>query len=107
MIAWKSEPGSVVANAGVIRFEPAEGGNTRVDVRLAYNPPGGGLGHLAALLFGADPRSALDEDLVRLQGLIEQGSTRAPGKGEVARQDVPAAHAAAQAAGSGSRGTSF
>ena len=101
VIGWKSEPGSVVANAGVIRFEPVAGGNTRVDIRLAYNPPGGALGHLAALLFGADPRSALDEDLVRLKGLIEQGSTRAPGKGEVARQDLPAGHAAAHPAGAG------
>src|SRR5262249_33827883 len=61
--AWRSEPGSVIANAGAIRFEDAPGGGTRVDIRLSYNPPAGILGHFAALLFGADPKSAMDEDL--------------------------------------------
>ena len=53
------------------------------------NPPGGALGHLAALLFGADPRSEMDEDLLRLKSLIEEGKTSAPGKEEEARQGVP------------------
>ena len=61
---------------------------TRVDIHLAYNPPGGALGHFAAVLFGADAKSAMDEDLVRLKSLIEEGKTSAPGKGETARQDV-------------------
>ena len=73
LLAWRSEPGSVVANAGVIRFEPTDDGGTRVDIRLSYNPPAGALGHFAALLFGDDPKSAMDEDLVRLKSLLEQG----------------------------------
>jgi uncharacterized membrane protein len=88
LIAWKSAPGSAVANAGIIRFEPAPDGATRVTIRLSYNPPGGALGHLAALLFGADPKSEMDEDLTRLKSLIEEGTTSAPGKPDVARQDV-------------------
>jgi len=39
VLAWKSEPGSAVPNAGVIRFEPTGDGDTRVDIRLSYNPP--------------------------------------------------------------------
>lgn len=88
LIAWRSEPGSTVRNSGTLHFEPAGDGNTRVTIHMTYDPPGGPLGHVAARLFGADPKSEMDEDLVRLQGLIEQGSTSAPGKGEVARQDV-------------------
>jgi uncharacterized membrane protein len=88
VIAWRSEPGSTIANAGVIRFEPTPDGNTRVNILLSYNPPGGALGHFAAQLFGADARSEMDEDLVRLKSLIEQGETSAPGKGRVARQEV-------------------
>src|SRR5205085_10331375 len=88
LLAWQSEPGSTIANAGMIRFEPAPGGNTRVDIHFSYNPPGGALGHFAAMLFGADAKSAMDEDLLRLKSLIEQGTTSAPGKGETARADV-------------------
>jgi uncharacterized membrane protein len=88
LIAWRSEPGSVIPNAGVIRFEPEGNDRTRVDLRFSYNPPGGALGHFAAMLFGADAKSSFDDDLMRLKGLIEQGSTHAPGKAPVVRQDI-------------------
>ena len=88
VIAWRSEPGSLIANAGRIRFEPDPGGRTRVSVCLTYNPPGGALGHVAASLFGADPRSSLNDDLVRLKSLIEDGCTSAPGGKHAARVDV-------------------
>jgi uncharacterized membrane protein len=90
ILVWRSEPGSVIANAGIIRFESVAGGKTRVDILLSYNPPGGALGHFAALLFGADAKSAMDDDLLRLKSLIEEGTTRAPGKGETTRQEVTA-----------------
>jgi uncharacterized membrane protein len=86
VLAWRSEPGSRVANAGIIRLEPQDGG-TRVDLRMSYNPPAGALGHLAALLFGADPKSSMDEDLVRLKSLLEEGKTRAAGQ-QVTRKEV-------------------
>jgi uncharacterized membrane protein len=73
IIAWKSAPGSAVANAGLIRFDAVEGG-TRVDIKLAYNPPGGALGHAAAGLFGADPKSEMDADLARMKTLVETGN---------------------------------
>jgi uncharacterized membrane protein len=93
IIAWRSEPGSVIANAGTIRFDPAEDGGTRVDLCLSYTPPAGLLGHFAARLFGADPKALMDDDLVRLKGLIEEGKTRTPEHGRVARQEVAAATA--------------
>ena len=79
----------MIANAGVIRFEPTDDGGTRVDIRLSYNPPAGALGHLAALLFGDDPKSAMDEDLVRLKSLLEEGKASAPGK-KVTREELAA-----------------
>lgn len=80
VLAWRSEPGSAVAHAGVIRFERRGPSATRVDIRLSYNPPAGALGHFAATLFGTDPKSAMDEDLVRLKSLLETGKASAPGK---------------------------
>lgn len=73
VIAWESVPGSEVYNAGRVRFEPVEGA-TRVDVFMTYNPPGGVAGHAIAQLFGVDPKSAMDDDLLKLKSLLEQGS---------------------------------
>jgi len=73
VLAWRSVPGSMVENAGIIRFEPNEKGGTRVNIKLSYNPPGGALGHLAAMLFGADAKSELDADLMRVKTMIETG----------------------------------
>jgi len=45
-----------------------------VDIRLSYNPPGGAIGHVVAKLFGADPKSEMDEDLRRLKTALETGN---------------------------------
>jgi uncharacterized membrane protein len=78
MIAWRTEPGSPVRHAGIVNFEPVNGG-TQVRIRLTYNPPGGALGATVARMFGADPKSEMDDDLVRLKSLIEDGRTTAHG----------------------------
>jgi uncharacterized membrane protein len=72
VIGWESLPGSEVYNAGRVRFEAVDGA-TRVDVFMTYNPPGGVAGHAIASLFGADPMSAMDDDLLKLKSLLEQG----------------------------------
>ncbi len=72
VIAWESLPGSEVYNAGRIRFESVAGA-TRLDVFMTYNPPGGVAGHAIASLFGVDPKSAMDDDLLKLKSLLEQG----------------------------------
>jgi uncharacterized membrane protein len=43
---------------------------------MSYNPPAGRLGHGVAVAFGADPKTTMDTDLVRMKTLIETG--RAP-----------------------------
>ena len=77
VLAWRTEPGSPVQHAGIVRFQPNADGGTRVDIRMSYNPVIGGLGHSVALLLGADPKHAMDDDLVRLKSLIEHGKTSA------------------------------
>jgi uncharacterized membrane protein len=72
LIAWSTVPGATVAHAGRVRFEPA-GDGTRVQVEMGYNPAGGALGHVVASLFGADPKSEMDEDLARLKAYFETG----------------------------------
>jgi hypothetical protein len=52
-----------------------------------YNAPAGALGHAVAKLFGADPKSELDDDLVRLKSLIEYGKASVGGT-TVTREDV-------------------
>jgi uncharacterized membrane protein len=94
ILAWKSVDGAAIRNIGVIHFEPAPNDGARLDIRLAYNPPAGALGHAVAALFGADPKRAMDEDLVRLKSLIEDGKTSTAGQ-TVTRAEVagpPAVH---------------
>ena len=73
MIAWKSVEGSTVANAGYVLFEPNADGTTEVTVRLSYNPPAGAIGHAVAAALGADPKSEMDADLMRMKSLLETG----------------------------------
>jgi uncharacterized membrane protein len=80
VIAWKSMPGSLVQSAGRVRFRPTPEGETEIDVQMSYNPPAGALGHGFAVLFGADPKHAMDEDMVRLKSLLEEEKTRADGE---------------------------
>lgn len=87
LLAWKSEPGATVPNAGIVRFETNADGSTRVHIKLSYQPPAGTLGHAIARLLSADPRSKMNEDLVRFKSLIEQGKTSTPEK-TVTREDI-------------------
>jgi uncharacterized membrane protein len=80
IVAWQTLPGSTVEHAGVMRFEEVGDHMTRLDIRMSYNPPAGVLGHLVASLFRMDPKRAMDEDLVRMKSLLEQGKARAHGE---------------------------
>jgi uncharacterized membrane protein len=72
LLAWRTGPGATVEHAGMIQFERVNGG-TRLDVEMSYSPPAGVLGHVVAKLFGADPKSELDEDLLRMKTFLETG----------------------------------
>jgi uncharacterized membrane protein len=79
-LAWKSVNGSTVQTAGMVRFRSINEQETEIDVHLSYNPPAGALGHAVAFLTGVDPKQAMDEDMVRLKSLLEEGKTRADGE---------------------------
>lgn len=72
LLAWRSDPDASVQNEGTIHFEP-EGDGTRVNVRMAYHPPAGAIGHAAASLFNGNPKRQMDDDLMRMKAFIETG----------------------------------
>ena len=73
LIAWQSAPGSMIEQQGMVRFRSDGDDMTVVDVRLSYYPPAGAVGHAIASLFGADPKSEMDDDLMRMKSFIETG----------------------------------
>jgi uncharacterized membrane protein len=73
LLAWRSVEGSIVNHAGVIHFEPSNNGGTRVQIKLYYHSLAGAIGHVLARVFGSDPKSEMDADLVRMKTFIETG----------------------------------
>jgi uncharacterized membrane protein len=100
-IGWTSEESSTVDTTGQVRFRPVSEAETEIDVRLTYSPPAGVAGHAVATLFRTDPKSAMDEDLVRFKSLLEDGTTRADGA-PVHLEDI-ASHAQSRRKRTGSR----
>lgn len=74
IVAWKSVKGSAIPNAGYVQFEPSADGSTEVTVRMSYTPPAGAVGHVVATMFGADPKTEMDADLMRMKSLLETGT---------------------------------
>ena len=87
VLAWKTSEGSLIAHAGLVRFDPVDSNRTRIQIRLSYNPPGGALAHGVLSLFGADPKRRLDEDLVRMKTALETG--RRPHDAAMASSPTP------------------
>jgi uncharacterized membrane protein len=73
LITWQSAPGSMIGQQGTVRFRSEGDDKTVVDVRLSYYPPAGAVGHAIASLFGADPKSEMNDDLMRMKSFIETG----------------------------------
>ena len=80
LISWQTLPDSQVQSAGFVRFDENRDGSTRVTVQMNYVPPAGAVGHAVAQFFGVDPRQAMNEDLIRLKTLLEEGKTSAEGR---------------------------
>jgi len=73
LIEWRSISDSDVRHEGAVRFVATSDGGTRLSVRLSYLPPAGAFGHAVATMFGADPKSEMDADLMRMKSMIETG----------------------------------
>lgn len=80
MIAWETVAESQVKHHGQVRFKQGEREGTQVNVNMAYTPPAGVVGHAVANVFGVDPKSAMDHDLMRLKSLLEAGKTGESGQ---------------------------
>jgi uncharacterized membrane protein len=72
LIEWRTVSRATVRHSGRIQFHPENGG-TGIEITMRYRPPAGALGHGLARLFGVDPRTELDEDLLRLKTFLETG----------------------------------
>lgn len=73
-IAWRSIDGTVIDQAGTVRFEPAIGNRgTIVTVDLEYRLPLGTVGAAVAAWFGKDPRQTVNMDLRRFKQMMETG----------------------------------
>lgn len=86
-LAWRSVEGEPIKSAGTVHFNENRQGGTQIDVQMTYNPPAGALGHTIASIFGVDPKQAMDDDLVRLKSLLEEGKATADGQ-QVTREEV-------------------
>jgi uncharacterized membrane protein len=74
LIAWRSLPGSEIANAGSVHFRAwPDGHGTEVRVVLSYEPPAGRLGDAVARLFGESPSQQVEDDLRRFKQVMEGG----------------------------------
>jgi uncharacterized membrane protein len=85
LIEWRCVRGQAVTHSGTVRFDENGDGGSRVSIRLCYLPFAGAVGHMFARLFGVDPKSEMDADLMRMKTLIETG--HAPH--DAARPEVP------------------
>lgn len=86
-VSWTTLPDQPIEHSGSVRFVPVPGG-TRIDIHLSYRPPLGVLGHAVAHLLGWDPKARIDDDMVRVKALLEDGRTRAHGERVMARDVV-------------------
>ncbi len=73
LIAWTSEKGADVLNAGRVEFRDAGARGTVVTATIAYDPPAGTIGKLVAKLFQREPAIQARRDLRRFKQLMETG----------------------------------
>jgi uncharacterized membrane protein len=78
-LSWHTT-GGTISHMGEVRFEIVDALTTRVHVRMSYAPPAGLIGHSIASLLGQDPKHTLDDDLLRMKSLLEDGRTTVRGQ---------------------------
>lgn len=88
VVAWKTLPDSEISHHGKVHFKESQKG-TQVSVNMAYMPPAGASGHMVARLFGKDPKSEMDADLMRMKSLLEESRTTADSQKETRQQVMP------------------
>lgn len=90
-IYWQSTPESDVANSGEVRFTDAPAGRgTYVSLILAYDPPAGKAGRLAAKLLQREPEVQARRDLHRFKQLMETGEVTSNASPSARSSESPA-----------------
>ncbi len=73
-MSWQSTEASQIETRGKVLFRDAPAGRgTEVTAIIAYQPPGGLIGHLGAKLTRSDPATEGRHELKRLKMLLETG----------------------------------
>lgn len=73
-IAWRSLPGSMVQNSGMIEFrQGAPDRGIIITLRMLYGFPAGALGKTFASAMGRSPEFTVREDLRRFKAFLEAG----------------------------------
>ncbi|MCC8408045.1 DUF2892 domain-containing protein [Mucilaginibacter sp. UR6-1] len=87
MIGWSSLPGSIIDNAGKVRFRDAENGGTLIDVVITYHPPAGGFGASIAHVLNPVFKSMVNADVQNFKQYMDiDNDTR-----ELSANDTPIA----------------
>lgn len=90
LIAWQSEEGARVPNAGSVRFTPAPAGRgTEVRVTISYEPPAGQVGVAVAKLLGEEPSRQVADDLRRFKQLMETGELPTNDRQPMGKTTIP------------------
>ena len=77
-IAWESQPGADVPNAGRVDFRDAGARGTVVTATITYDPPAGIVGKIIAKMFQREPAIQARRDLNRFKQLMETGEIATP-----------------------------
>lgn len=74
MISWRSLPGSLVQNSGMIEFrQGAPDRGIVITLRMLYGFPAGAVGKTFATALGRSPEFTVREDLRRFKAFLEAG----------------------------------
>lgn len=92
MIGWSSLPGSIIDNAGKVRFRDGmEDGTTLVDVVISYQPPAGGVGTGIAHVLNPVFKNMVDSDVRNFKQYmdIEDTVPLSDSEGRIAAEGFP------------------
>jgi uncharacterized membrane protein len=73
VLAWETEPGADVPNAGRVTFRDAGARGTVMTAVISYEPPAGFIGKIVAKMFQREPAIQARRDLRRFKQLMETG----------------------------------
>ncbi|WP_428331370.1 SRPBCC family protein [Mucilaginibacter sp.] len=71
IIGWSSLPGSIIDNAGKVRFRETENGGTLIDVLISYQPPAGGIGASLAHVLNPVFKNMVDKDVQNFKQFMD------------------------------------